>query len=71
MLTDLERHREAYAENVLRRPDSAARRVVCAPCRKGEHVDHHHGVWRRFDGTSPVVCPCERCGEAGSQGALF
>lgn len=32
---------------------------VCAACRRGEHADHHDGVWRRADGTDPVVCPCK------------
>lgn len=34
------------------------REVVCAPCRRGECIDHHEGVWRRADGSSPVICRC-------------
>lgn len=59
-----------YAANVARQPSSDARQIACAPCARGDHVDHHHGVWRRADGSSPVICSCPRCGEVG-QAALF
>lgn len=62
---------ELRAANLLRYPDETAKRVICAPCRKGDHVDHHRGVWRKFDNSGPVICPCERCGDVGSQGVLF
>jgi hypothetical protein len=35
---------------------------VCQPCKTGQHIDHHEGVWVKADGSDPVVCPCDRCG---------
>jgi hypothetical protein len=70
-LAQLERDRAVRAENVARYPDATARRQLCQPCKKGEHIDHHRGVWRRFDGSSPVVCSCERCGDVGAQTSLL
>lgn len=38
-----------------------ARVETCGLCRRGEHADHHQGVWARADGGDPVVCLCETC----------
>lgn len=67
----INRDRAIRAENTARFPDSTARRRLCNACKKGEHIDHQRGVWRKFDGSDPVVCPCETCGDVGSQGVLF
>jgi hypothetical protein len=47
--------------NLELEPDETAKVATCGPCKQGQHVDHHHGVWRRFNGSAPVVCRCARC----------
>jgi hypothetical protein len=37
------------------------KRQLCGACRKGEHHDHHTGVWARSDGSDPVICDCDQC----------
>lgn len=52
---------ELRAANIERHPDSEAREQTCHACKTGEHIDHHSGVWRRYDGSSPVICRCPSC----------
>lgn len=42
------------------------KRQLCGACRKGEHHDHHTGVWARADGSDPVICDCEYCENSNS-----
>ena len=34
---------------------------TCQACRRGDHVDHQAGIWRRADGSDPVLCVCRSC----------
>lgn len=40
------------------------KRQLCGACRKGEHHDHHTGVWAKADGSDPVICDCSTCENA-------
>lgn len=46
------------------RPDAVQGPPVahtCPACRRGEHSDHQAGIWRRADGSDPVLCVCRTC----------
>lgn len=36
------------------------RKQLCKPCRNGEHELHHEGIWRRANGSLPVICLCPK-----------
>ena len=47
-----------------RRPDAVQGPPVAhtrPACRRGEHSDHQAGIWRRADGSDPVLCVCRTC----------
>lgn len=48
-------------DRLFKTPGDSVKRELCGACRRGEHVDHHSGVWARADGSDPAICPCDYC----------
>lgn len=48
-------------DRLFKTPGDSVKRELCGACRRGEHIDHHRGVWARADGSDPAVCPCSYC----------